>query len=115
MGDIVWFIIIGVIFIILGIVFIWLGLNIWIKQRINFIIRYHMDKVDEKNKPAFCRLMGIGLLVIGTGVVVSGICIMITGGLLSFIPMGCGIVLGTVITFSTIIRYNKKNYFKRDV
>lgn len=109
MGDTVWFIIIGVIFILLGVVFIWLGFNIWIKQRIDLIIRYHMDKVDEKNKPAFCRLLGIGLLVIGTGVIVSGICIMVTGVLLSFIPMACGIVLGTMIIFSSVIRYNKKN------
>lgn len=108
MDDKVWFIVIGAIFIVIGIIFIRLGLIIWIRQRMDLILRYHMDKVKEENKIAFCRLAGIGLLIIGAGMMFSGIWIMITGGLLSFIPMACGIVLGTVMIFASVIRYNKQ-------
>ncbi len=108
MDDKVWFIVIGAIFIVIGIIFIRLGIIIWIRLRIDLIMRCHMDKVKEENKIDFCRLVGIGLLIIGAGMMFSGIWIMITGELLSFIPMACGIVLGTVMIFASVIRYNKQ-------
>ena len=67
MGDLVWFIVTGVIFILLSAAFIVLGLKIWKKQRMDLIIRHHCDKVTEENKKAYCALSGIGLLLMGTG------------------------------------------------
>lgn len=107
MGDTIWFIIIGVILIVLGLIFIWLGYNVWIKQKINLIIVYHMDKVSEDNKPAFCRLSGLGLLVMGCGFIASGIWTIVSGALLSFIPMTVGIVVGIILLISTGVKYNK--------
>lgn len=107
MGDTIWFIIIGVILIVLGLIFIWLGYNVWIKQKINLIIVYHMDKVSEDNKPAFCRLSGLGLFVMGCGFIASGIWTIVSGALLSFIPMTVGIVVGIILLISTGVKYNK--------
>ena len=107
MSDIVWYIIIGIILILLGLIFIWLGYNVWIKQNINLIIVYHMDKVNEDNKPAFCRLSGLGLLIMGCGFIASGIWTMVSGALLSFIPMAVGIVVGIVLLIATGIKYNR--------
>ena len=107
MGDTIWFIIIGAILIVSGLVFIWLGYNVWIKQKINLIIVYHMDKVSEDNKPAFCRLSGLGLLVMGCGFIASGIWTMVYGALLSFIPMTVGSVVGIILLISAGIKYNK--------
>ena len=107
MGDTIWFIIIGIILIVLGLVFIWLGYSIWKKLNINLIIVYHMDKVSEFNKPAFCRLSGLGLLVMGCGFIASGIWTMVSGALLSFIPMTVGIVVGIILLISTGVKYNK--------
>lgn len=107
MGDIIWFIIIGAILIVLGLIIIWLGYNVWIKQKINLIIIYHMDKVSDDNKPAFCRLSGLGLLVMGCGFIASGIWTMVSGALLSFIPMIVGIVVGIVLFVSAGVKYNK--------
>ena len=107
MGDTIWFIIIGVILIVLGLIFIWLGYNVWIKQNINLIIVYHMDKVSEDNKPAFCRLSGLGLFVMGCGFIASGIWTIVSGALLSFIPMTVGIVVGIILLISTGVKYNK--------
>lgn len=73
MSDDVWGIVLGVLLILLGILFIWLGLAIWKKQKIELIIRHHMDKVSDEDKQAYCRLCGIGVLIIGFGFVVSGI------------------------------------------
>ena len=106
MGDTIWFIIIGAILIVLGLIFIWLGYNVWIKEKINLIIIYHMDKVSEDNKPTFCRLSGLGLLVMGCGFIASGIWTMVSGALLSFIPMIAGIVVGIALLILAGIKYN---------
>ena len=66
-----------------------------------------MDKVSEFNKPAFCRLSGLGLVVIGCGFIASGIWTMVSGALLSFIPMIVGIVVGIVLFVSAGVKYNK--------
>ena len=106
MSDFIWSVIIGVIFVILGLVFIWLGLVIWKKQRIGLIIKYHMDKVNDKNTHAYCTLFGIGIFVLGIGFAVSGICMTFTTDLLSWLPMGIGLVAGLLLVTISVIRYN---------
>ena len=44
------------------------------KQRIDLIISYHSDKVSEENRQAYCTLSGTGVLVMGFGFLLSGIC-----------------------------------------
>ena len=106
MNDVIWFIIIGIVLMGTGLVFIWLGLAIRKKQRINLMIRYHMDKVSEKNKQAYCRLCGIGLTVIGAGLILSGICMIFVQSLPTLIPMAAGLVSGTALLITAIARYN---------
>ena len=50
MDDIIWFIGISALLAFLGFVFIRLGLAIWKKQKMELIIRYHCDRVNEENK-----------------------------------------------------------------
>ena len=73
MGDLVWFIIIGILFAALGALFVRLGLLIRYGQRTDLIIKYHCDKVSEENKKAYCALAGTGVLIIGAGFFVSGV------------------------------------------
>ena len=75
MGDLAWYIFICVLLVLLGSVFSGLGLSIWLRRNTGLIIRTHCDKVSEKNKPAYCRLMGTGMLAIGAGMILSGLCI----------------------------------------
>ena len=107
MSDIVWFIVIGILFVLLGLVFIWLGLAIWKKERIDLIIRHHMEKVSPGDKPAFCKLCGMGMCVIGTGFIVSGILIPFAGSLLSWAPMAIGLSAGIMLLFIAVKRYNR--------
>ena len=74
MSDFIWFIMIGILFVLLGLIFIWLGWQIREKQRMDLIISYHCDKVSEDNKRAYCTLSGTGILIMGTGFILSGIC-----------------------------------------
>ena len=106
MEDIAWFIAVSALLVILGFVFAWLGLAIWKKQKMELIIRYHCDKVTEENKPAYCRLSGAGVLVIGAGMILSGICSALTQSACAFIPMAVGLAAGIVLIILAGIRYN---------
>ena len=110
MSDFIWFIIIAVLFFLLGLIFIVLGWLIWKKQKINLIIRYHCEKVREENKQAYCKLFGMGILVIGVGFLLSGVCTPFTQSVFSFVPMTVGLVLGMVLIVFSVIRYNKDRY-----
>ena len=106
MDEMIWFIVISSLFILLGLVFIGLGLAIWKKQKMELIIRYHCERVSEENKPAYCRLAGIGVCVIGTGMILSGICSAFTQSLPVFIPMAAGLAAGIGLLILAGIRYN---------
>ena len=56
-----------------GILITVLGWLIWKKEKINLMHDYHDNKVSAENKQAFCKLSGIGLVVIGIGLLISGI------------------------------------------
>lgn len=106
MSDLVWFIVIGVLLVFLGIVFIMLGWKIWKKQRMDLIISYHCDKVSEENKQAYCTLSGSGILIMGFGFLVSGICAVFIRSAFVFVTMTAGLVLGIVLLISAIVKYN---------
>ena len=44
-----------------------MGWLIWKKEKLSLMHDYHVNKVSAENKTAFCRLSGIGLIVIGIG------------------------------------------------
>ena len=106
MDDTIWFIAVSVLFAVLGIVFIRLGLAIWKKQKMDLIIRHHCDRVSAENRPAYCRLAGIGVFVIGIGFILSGICTVLTHSLFTFIPMAAGLAAGIALLFLAGSRYN---------
>ncbi len=107
MNDQVWFFAVGIVLAVLGIIFIWLGLTIRKKQRIDLIIRYHMDKVREYDKPAYCRLSGLGMSIIGIGFIISGICIVLSGRLTGFVPVAIFLVAGIALLLSAVFKYNR--------
>ncbi len=107
MNDFIWFVVISVLFVLLGLVFIGLGWQIWKNQRMDLIISYHCDKVSEENKQAYCTLAGFGLLVMGIGLLVSGICAVFIRSAFVFVPMTAGLVLGITLLISAIVKYNR--------
>ena len=106
MGDFIWFIIIGILFALLSILFIVLGCLIWIKQKMNLIISHHCEKVSEENKRSYCKIFGIGMLAMGIGFGLSGICTVLLQSVLAFIPMTIGLVLGIVMIIFAVVKYN---------
>ncbi len=107
MRDFIWFIIIGVLFALLGFLFIILGWQIWKKQKMELIIRYHCDKVSDENKQAYCALSGIGVLVIGIGFLLSGVCTVWIQSVFAFVPMTVGLVCGIALLLAAGMKYNR--------
>ena len=107
MQDYVWFIVIGVLFALIGILFAVLGWQIWKKQRMDLIIQYHCSKVQEADKRSFCALSGLGILVIGIGFLLSGLCTVFLRSALVFVPMTVGLIAGIILLASAIGKYNR--------
>ena len=58
---------------LIGILCVVLGYLIWKKQKITLIHDYHYKNVRSKDVPAYTRLIGIGLILIGIGTCLTGI------------------------------------------
>ena len=102
----------GVSFLI-GVVCIALGIANW-RGNIESIHAYHRKRVAEENRVPFGRMVGMGTIIIGAGVCVDSILSAITVwtengifALVGTIVMGVAIVVGLVISFWAMIKYNK--------
>ena len=89
-----------------GIVFAILGWLIWKKEKISLLHEYHYNRVTEEDKKVFCKLSGIGVLIIGIGLVITAIVLGVTNSSWSFIFFCCGMVTGLIILIYSGIRYN---------
>ena len=107
MNDFIWFIIIGILFVLLSILFIVLGYLIWKKQKTDLIISHHCEKVRDENKQMYCLFFGIGMLAMGIGFGLSGICTVLLQSALAFIPMTIGLVAGIALIILAIVKYNR--------
>ena len=107
MGDLIWFLVISVLFALLGYIFMRLGWQIWKKQRMDLIIRSHCEKVREENKQAYCARFGAGILIMGIGFLISGICTAFMQSAFALIPMTAGLVTGIVLLIGAIAKYNR--------
>lgn len=98
---------------ILGVILIVLGV-MNMKGNISSLHWYHRQRVAEEDRKPFGKLVGLGTLIIGIALVISGILFWIsevTATELWFI-VGCvitvvGIVVGLVLSFYAIVKYNK--------
>ena len=91
---------------IIGFIFIVLGYLLWKKERISLLHSYHYDKVSEENKKAFCAISGIGILLIGMGLLITGVIIGITDSAWSFMTFAIGLCVGLAMLFYAGVRYN---------
>ena len=98
---------IGAIFIgILSIVFFTVGYLIWKKQKISLLHEYHYDKLSENDKKAFCKVSGLGFILIGIGLLVTAVVIGITNSAWSFIAFAVGFAIGLALLIYAGKKYN---------
>ena len=88
-----------------GLTCIILGLLIWKKQKISILHSYHYKNVKQEDIPAYTRLMGIGNIIIGAGICLSGL-LNIACPKAWWIPMVGGFVVGFIIIYKAQKKYN---------
>ena len=98
---------------ILGVILIVLGI-MNMKGNISSLHWYHRQRVTEENRKPFGKLVGLGTLIIGIALVISGILFWISEVTATelWLIVGCvitvvGIVVGLVLSFYAMIKYNK--------
>ena len=88
-----------------GAICIVLGILLWKKQRITILHDYHYKHVKKDDIPAYTRQMGIGLIIIDAGIIITGLLDLVYSDLW-WIPLLTGFVIGSVAIYRTQKKYN---------
>lgn len=102
MEDILFLMIMGGI----GLLFMYLGFLLWVKEKINIMHDYHYTKVKETDKKAYTRIMGIAMIVIGIGCLLSDVASLFIGGAKSGIVFCGSFAVGILMMLYGQIKYN---------
>lgn len=90
---------------LIGLLCIGLGLLVWLKRKISLVNESQRQFLKVADIPAYTRLIGIGLIVIGAGVCITGV-LNLFWSPLWWIPLLLGIVAGLVVIFKAQKKYN---------
>ena len=82
-----------------------LGLVIWIKRKVSLVHTYHYKNVKQEDLPAYARLLGIGQILIGIGICVTGL-LNLFKTVLWWVPMAVGFIAGFVVMNKAQKKYN---------
>ncbi len=92
--------------VLMGICFIVLGIMNY-KGNINSIHFYNRKKITEATRKPYGKLMGIGTVIIGLGLIITGILEMFAELENLYYIMLVSIVIGIIIMLYAQIKYNK--------
>lgn len=93
--------------IILGLVFLFVGWRIWKREQITLIHKNHYTKVSENNKKPYTEKIGKACILMGIGMMLTGIVDFMTKTAYGWILFGICFVWGIVIIFKAQKKYNK--------
>ena len=88
-----------------GLLLIILGVLIRSKQKVSLLHDYHYKNVKQEDLPAYTRLMGTGLIVMGTGISITGLFNLFDSPLW-WIPLSGGIAGGFIVMNKAQKKYN---------
>ena len=88
-----------------GLLCIVLGFLIWKKQKLSLIHDYHYRNVKEEDVPSYTRQIGSGLIIIGSGILLTGMLDLLNSSLW-WIPLIIGFSLGLIVIIKAQKKYN---------
>jgi len=98
---------------LVGVVCIVLGISN-MKGNISSLHSYHRSRVSEEDRIPFGRMVGLGTIIIGVAIIVfsglSAVTLYTDNEMFTLIGTGiliAGIIVGLVISFKAMIKYNK--------
>ena len=92
--------------IIIGLVLIIIGI-FNMKGNISMLHSYHRKRVKKEDVIPFGKKVGIGSIIIGITIILAGIFTILNYTNISNIILGIGLVIGFIIIFYAIFKYNK--------
>ena len=82
-----------------------MGVLLWKKRMVSLLHDYHYKNVSEEDMPAYTRQMGAGLVIIGAGIIITGLCD-IAGSRFWWVSLTAGIAIGLAVILRAQKRYN---------
>ena len=82
-----------------------LGLLVWKKQKVSILHDYHYKNVRKSDLPAYTRQIGIGLIIIGLGIIITGF-LNLADSSLWWISLLAGFIVGLIILYKAQKKYN---------
>ena len=95
-----------IVFLAVGLLCLVFGFLLWKKQRISLVHDYHIGNVKEADIPAYTRRMGLGLLAIGAGCILTGVLALGLEQPLGWIAFPAGFLVGLVLILRAQKQYN---------
>ena len=92
---------------IVGVIILILGILLWKKEMITLLHDYHVDKVSPENRKAFCKLSGIGLIVIGVSLLITAVVLGFTDSAYSYLVFALGFAVGLAFLIKAGAKYNR--------
>ena len=90
---------------LVGLLCVVLGVLLWKKQMLSILHDYHYKNVRQRDIPAYTKQVGIGLILIGAGIVITGILNLFYSPYW-WIPLAGGMILGLVVIYKAQKKYN---------
>ncbi len=98
---------------VVGIVLIVIGIS-QTRGNLSMLHSYHRKRVKEADKKPFGKLVGLGSIIIGSGIIIAGVLSFIAKtfalrvlDIVSLIVIGLSLIAGLIIIFYAMIKYNK--------
>ena len=92
--------------IIIGVSLIVIGMSN-MKGNVSLIHSYHRKRVKKEDIIPFGRKVGIGSIIIGITIIISGTFTILNYSIISNIILAFGLINGTIMIFYAILKYNK--------
>ena len=98
---------------LVGVIFIVLGISN-MRGNISSLHSYHRHRVSEEDRLPFGKRVGLGIVIVGVGVIIFSIFSALTVytekdlfALIGVAVLIVGIIVGLIISFKAMIKYNK--------
>ena len=90
---------------LVGLLCIVLGVLLWKKQMISILHDYHHKHVKQKDIPAYTKQIGIGLILVGSGILITGVLNLFYSAYW-WVALVAGFVSGLIVMYKAQKKYN---------
>ena len=91
---------------VVGLLLVIFGLLIWVKKKVSLVHEYHYRNVRSVDIPAYCRLLGRSLVILGIGTILTGVINVVFDTALGWLAFIVGLIVFFVLANRAQKKYN---------